>query len=244
MKLSETYARWRYRLIPDHVLGELLSKNWVDNIIPATFLLLTIIVFGIEIPRFYAFDGLGDDARQLGEITLVSLGMTLVILAGGIDLSVGSNFALGNFVTLALVNRLEWPVGAAIACVVVMGAGIGLINGVLIGYLRLRAFLTTLVTLIIVRAIVDMLLLNYAQIITLHSSDSPIWDFLAEGSVCGVPVSLVIATVIMVAGHILLTRLRFGWQILAVGGSRRSAHNAGIDVRRTVCRAKTSRVRP
>jgi ribose transport system permease protein len=235
MKLSETYARWRYRLIPDHVLGELLSKNWVDNIIPATFLLLTIIVFGIEIPRFYAFDGLGDDARQLGEITLVSLGMTLVILAGGIDLSVGSNFALGNFVTLALINRLEWPVGGAIACVVAMGAGIGLINGVLIGYLRLRAFLTTLVTLIIVRAIVDMLLLNYAQIITLQSSDSPIWDFLAEGSVFGVPVSLVIATVIMVAGHILLTRLRFGWQILAVGGSRRSAHNAGIDVRRTVC---------
>jgi ribose transport system permease protein len=198
-------------------------------------ILLAIIVFGVEIPRFYVFQGLGDDVRQLGEMTLISVGMTLVILAGGIDLRVGSNFALGNFITLALVNWLEWPIGGAIVCVVVIGAAIGPINGILVGHLRPRAFLTTLVTLIIVRAIVDTLLLNYAQIVTLHSSDSVIWDFLGEGSFYGVPVSFVVAIVVMGLAHIVLTRMRFGWQILAVCGSRRSAHNAGIAVRRTVC---------
>jgi ribose transport system permease protein len=235
MKHSEVYARWRYRLIPDHVLGEVLAKNWIDNIIPAAFLLLAILVFGAAIPRFYSFVSLDDDARQLGEVLLISTGMTLVILAGGIDLSVGSSFALGNFVSLALINDLQWPIGLAIACVVAIGAAIGLFNGLLVGYLRLRAFLTTLVTLIIVRAIVDTLLLRYAQVITQHSSDSAIWDFLGEGVIYGIPSSFIVALVVMGLVHLLLTRMRFGWQILAVGGSRRSAHNAGIAVRHTVC---------
>ena len=110
MSVSEVYARWRYRLIPDHVLGEILSKNWIDNAIPAFILLISLAVFATLIPDFFSVYGLTDNGRQLGELMFVVLGMTLVMLAGGIDLSVGSNFALTTFLSLGMFNALGWPV--------------------------------------------------------------------------------------------------------------------------------------
>lgn len=139
MTRSETYARWRTRLVPDHVVGEILSKNWVDNAIPVALLVLAICVFGSIVPNFFLFGNLTDEAREFGEIALVVLGLTVVLLAGGIDLSVGSTFALANFITLALINWQGWPAGLAIGCALLAGALVGLLNGFLVGYLRLRA---------------------------------------------------------------------------------------------------------
>src|SRR5271166_5895599 len=109
MLASDVYSRWRYRLIPDHVVGEILSKNWIDNAIPFLFLILVIAFFETVIPDFFGVGGLTDNARQLGEVAFVVLGMTVVMLAGGIDLSVGSNFAMSNFISLALFNALGMP---------------------------------------------------------------------------------------------------------------------------------------
>ena len=234
MAASESLARWRTRFVPDHVVGEILSKNWVDNAIPVGILILAVLVFGSIIPNFFLFGNLTDEAREFGEIALVVLGMTVVLMAGGIDLSVGSTFALANFITLALINWLGWPAGAAIACALVAGGLVGALNGVLVGYLRLRAFLTTLVTLIVVRAIVDTLVLNYSNKVVVPVAPSPVWDYLSYEDVYGVPIAFMVAAVLAIAGHLFLTRLRPGWRILAVGGSRRSAYNAGLPVRRIV----------
>jgi ribose transport system permease protein len=234
MSASEVYARWRTRLIPDHILGEILSKNWIDNAIPFLFLLITLVVFGSLVPNFLGGAGLTDQGRELGEIIFVVLGMTIVMLGGGIDLSVGSTFALSNFIMLALFNWLGYPVWFAVGCSLLAGALVGLLNGILVGYLRLRAFLTTLVTLIIVRAIDDTLVLNYSIYVGTPLNSSDTWDFISEGSVYGFPVAFIAAIIVAIIGHIFLTRLRPGWRILAVGGSRRSAHNAGLSVRRTV----------
>src|SRR6185295_9517997 len=132
--------RWRYRLIPDHVLGEILSKNWIDNAIPAFILIISLVVFAALIPDFFSVYGLTDNARQLGELMFVVLGMTLVMLAGGIDLSVGSNFALTTFLSLGMLNALGWPVPVVVVGAMLIGAAVGLVNGILVGYLRLRAF--------------------------------------------------------------------------------------------------------
>jgi ribose transport system permease protein len=234
MATSETYARWRTRLVPDHIVGEILSKNWIDNAIPVFMLILAICVFGSIVPNFFLFGNLTDEGREFGELALVVLGMTVVLLAGGIDLSVGSTFALANFVTLALINWLDWPAGIAIGCALLAGALVGLLNGFLIGYLRLRAFLTTLVTLIIVRAIVDTLVLGYSSKIVVPVGYSAFWEYLSYEDIYGVPVAFIVVALVAVAAHIFLTRLRPGWRILAVGGSRRSAYNAGLPVRRIV----------
>jgi ribose transport system permease protein len=235
MHANDTYAKWRSRLVPDHLLGELLSKNWIDNAIPFAFLLIMLGVFGAFIPNLLSAAGLADMSRQLGEVAFIAIGLSLVMLAGGIDLSVGSTFALANFLALTLVNYLEWPLWAAIPTVLAAGALVGLLNGVLIGFLRLRAFLTTLATLIIVRAVVDLLILGNARQVAASMTDSEAWYFLGEGEIFGVPVNFVLLTVVAVFVHVVLSRMRFGWHILAVGGSRRSAYNAGISVRRTIC---------
>ena len=234
-RFSDTLVRLRYTLVPDHVVGEILTKRWVDNAAPALFLVLVIATFGTLLPDFFSIGSLTSSLRQLGEFGCVVLAMMIVLVAGGIDLSVGSVFALGNFTALLLMNVLNAPAWLALVAVLAVCGFVGLVNGVLIGFLRLRAFLTTLVTLIIIRAVVDMLLLRYATAITAGSPDSSVWDFVGDGSIGPVPFSIVVLLVLVIGGHVLLSRSRPGWRVMAVGGSRRSAHNAGISVRRTVC---------
>lgn len=235
MSVSESFAKWRYRLVPDHLLGEVLSKNWIDNTIPFLFLIIVVVLFQSLIPGFLSIAGFADLARQLGEVAFVAIGLAIVMLAGGIDLSVGSVFALANLAALAFINYLGWPLYLAIPAVAAIGAFVGLINGLLVGYLRLRAFLTTLATLIIVRAVVDLLILAYARKVAMTMSDSDAWLFLGEGDLFGIPFNFVLLVAVAIIAHLVLSRSRYGWHILAVGGSRRSAYNAGIAVRRTIC---------
>lgn len=239
MASANTLTKLRYRFIPDHVIGEILSKKWIDNAIPFLVLLAVIAVFGALIPNFFSAGNLSITARQLGEFSLVCIAMMVVIVVGGIDLSVGSNFALGNFMTLALLNLAGWSVWTTVPAVILICGSVGLLNGVLVGYLRLRAFLTTLVTLIVVRAVVDMLLLKYAQAMSMSFYQSDIWDMMGLGGPFGIPFSFCVLVVVALVGHILLTRSRPGWRLMAIGGSRRSAHNIGLSVRGTVCAAYT-----
>ena len=235
MASRDYLSRLRYRLFPDHIVGEILSKSWIDTAIPALFLVLVLSTYSVILPGFISTGNLLDISRQLGEISFIVLGLMIVMMAGGIDLSVGSNMALCNFVALALMNMFHWPLYAVIPVVMLVGCLVGLINGVLIGYLRLRAFLTTLGMLIIVRAFVDTLGLAYGRQIGMAFADSAAWDFMGIGFFLGIPVNFAAALIVAILIHIMLTRVRFGWHVLSVGGSRRSAHNAGISVRRTVC---------
>ncbi|MBX5454616.1 MAG: SMP-30/gluconolactonase/LRE family protein, partial [Acidobacteriia bacterium] len=235
MSVFETVVRWRYRFLPDYLLGELLTKRWIDNAIPLLILAVAVIAFGWKIPDFFGIVSIGNLSRQWGEFGLLVLALTFVMVAGGIDLSVGSTFALGNIVALALLNVAGWPVPAVVAATLACGAAVGMVNGALVGFLRLRAFLTTLVTLIIVRAVVDMLLLHYSVRIAAAFVDSNVWTFFGEGFVFGIPFSVIVTGVLALVIHLVLTRTRPGWHVLATGGSRRSAHNVGVPVRRVVC---------
>lgn len=235
MTKAGVFTKLRYRFVPDHVIGEILSKKWVDNTIPFLVLITVVAVFGLLLPNFFSAGNLSNTSRQLGEFAVICLAMMAVIVVGGIDLSVGSNFALGNFTALALLNLAGWHVWATIPATILICGSVGLLNGILIGYFRLRAFLTTLVTLIIVRAVVDMLLLRYAQAMSLSFVDSAAWDFIGMGYVLGVPSSFALLVVIALIGHILITRSSLGWRAMAIGGSRRSAHNIGLPVRGLVC---------
>ena len=231
----DALVRWRYRLIPNNVVGEILSKTWIDNAVPVLMLAILLAVFGTLVPALLSAGNLSNLSQTVGEYLLMALGLTIVVMAGGIDLSVGSVFALANMLVIALAGWAGLPLWVAMPLAVLAGGLVGLVNGILVGYLRLRAFLTTLVTLIVVRAIVDSLLLSYSQQIGAVPITSGVWDFLAFGTVFGASVSFVVAGLLAVVIHIVLTRLRPGWHVIAVGGSRRAAHNAGIDVRRTVC---------
>ena len=89
--------RWRYRFVPDRLIGEILTKRWIDSAIPFTVLVVVLGVIAWLLPSMFQPSSLVIAARQLGEFGLVCLAMMVVVIAGGIDLSVSSNFALGNF---------------------------------------------------------------------------------------------------------------------------------------------------
>jgi len=234
MAFRERLQAWRYNLIPDHLVGEVLTKRWTDNAIPFLVLVITVASFGSAIPGFFRPNSLLESTRQLGEFSIVVTGLTVVMLGGGIDLAVGSIFALSCFAAVSVFFIFEQPVWVALLAALGTGAAYGAINGYLVGFLRLRAFLTTLVTFIIGRAVFDILVVNYGSDIQTSMASSDVWDFIGDGSVYGFSVPVIVAVVLAIITHIALTRSRPGWHVLAVGGSRRSAHNAGIQVRRTV----------
>ena len=150
--MRDALIRFRYRYWPDHLLGEILSKRWTETAIPVIVLLIVGFALSRTINNFLSLASLADIARQASEIGFIALGMALVVIVGGIDLSVGSMFALTDFCALYTLDVLGWPVPFVILATIVCGALLGAVNGVLIGYLRLRAFITTLITLIIYRS--------------------------------------------------------------------------------------------
>ncbi|MDM8165903.1 SMP-30/gluconolactonase/LRE family protein [Roseovarius sp.] len=230
----EKIERLYYAYFPEKLLGEVLTKRWSDNFIPILAAILVIGFFFLRDPGFFSVGSVVETSRQLSEFAIVVVAMGIVLLAGGLDLSIGSVFALANIVALICMNLLEWSVGAAFLATLGIGAVCGAVNGFLIGYLRIRAFLTTLVTLIIIRSIVDIILLKYAVPISSAFPDAEFWYFIGEGLLFGLPFSFLVAAVIIAFWHIVLTRMKFGWHITAVGGARRSAYNAGLNVKRIV----------
>lgn len=232
--MRDTLTSLRYRYWPDHLLGEILSKRWTETAIPVILLLIVGFALSRSIDHFLSPSSLADTARQAGEIGFIGLGMALVVIVGGIDLSVGSVFALTDFCALYLLDVLGWPVPAVVIATLICGALLGAVNGVLIGYLRLRAFITTLITLIIYRSAFDLLIQRYSNAIAAAFPDIPSWNFIGGGDVFGIPSVALVYIAIAIFGHIFMTRLRPGWHITAIGGSRRSAYNSGIPVRRTI----------
>jgi ribose transport system permease protein len=232
--MYETLTRLRYRYWPDYLLGEILSKRWTETAIPVILLLIVGFALSRSLEHFLSPASLADTARQAGEIGFIGLGMGLVVIVGGIDLSVGSMFALTDFCALYLLDVQGWPVPAVIVATLVAGGFLGAINGLLIGYLRLRAFITTLITLIIYRSTFDLLIQRYSNDIASAFPDIPSWDLIGNGNVFGIPSVALVYLVVAVFGHVFMTRLRPGWHIMAIGGSRRSAYNSGIAVRRTI----------
>src|SRR6185312_26049 len=200
--MQESFVRLKARYWPDHLLGEILSKRWTETAIPVIVLIIVTIALSRNIDNFLSPSSLADTARQAGEIGFVVLGMALVVIVGGIDLSVGSMFALCDFCALFFLNVMNWPVPAVIVATVICGALLGAVNGFLIGYLRLRAFITTLITLIIYRSAYDLLLFDNSNKIAAAFPDFPSWNFIGGGDLFGIPSVALVYIVVAVFGHI------------------------------------------
>src|SRR5262249_17442288 len=195
---------------------EIPAKCGTETPIPLTVLIICTSALSGSIDNFISPSSLADTARQAGEIGFVVLGMALVVIVGGIDLSVGSMFALCDFCALYFLDVLDWPVPAVVAVTLLCGALLGAVNGLLIGYLRLRAFITTLITLIIYRSTYDLLLFSNSTKIAAAFPDFPSWNFIGGGDVLGVPSVAILYLAVAIFGHVFLTRLRPGWHVTAI----------------------------
>ncbi len=180
--------------------------------------------------RFLAVDNVLTILRAAAVIGVVSVGMTFVIIGGGIDLSVGAIVALSSvwattLATQAMAADFHWIVMVVTALLV--GAGCGLVNGIVIAYGKLVAFIATLAMLAAARGLAEIIANRRTQIVQDR-------DFLAffSGDVLGVPTLVVIFALVAVAGWVLLNRTTFGRRTFAVGGNAEAARLAGIRVQR------------
>lgn len=189
-------------------------------------LLLVLVVASLRFENFFTARNLENVALQGAFLGLIAVGMTFVIISGGIDLSVGSNLALGG-VLAAYAVQVSWPL-ALLAPVVVCGL-IGLGQGLLIAKARMAPFIVTLAGLLGVRGLA--LALADEQPISIDKESPFIW--FGQGEVLGLTTPIVFLIVTFVIGAVVLTRTRYGQAIFAVGGSEESARLMGIPVDRT-----------
>ena len=166
-------------------------------------------------------------------LIVVAVGMTFVILSGGIDLSVGSVIALTTMVSASLVEKHGWSPGIVIPLVLAMGTAFGAFMGVLIERFRLQPFIVTLAGMFLARGLCYLISIDsisitnefYSQVSQIRI---PVWG---EASVS---VSAVIAMVVLLAAIFIAHCTSFGRAVYAVGGSEQSAVLMGLPVRRTL----------
>src|ERR1700722_21038845 len=96
ISLGEQFTAWWHRWAPTKILGEILTKRWIDNLVPMVGLVVVIAVFGSLISEFFTPSAIANSTRQLGEFSFVVLAMMIVMLAGGTARRGGSDFAPPN----------------------------------------------------------------------------------------------------------------------------------------------------
>ena len=181
--------------------------------------------------RFASWDNILTLIRFASIIGVLSIGMTFVIIGGGIDLSVGSVLGLASVVaTLSWVQvfaeQTTWVVMVIVALAV--GALAGLINGIVISYGKVVAFMATLAMLVAARGLAEIFSNRTSQIVR----DSSYVEFFGRGDFLGIPVLVWMFILVAAAGWVLLNKTTFGRRTVAIGGNREAARLAGINVKR------------
>jgi ribose transport system permease protein len=184
------------------------------------------ILFAVSTPIFLSIPNLLNIGRQTAVVALISVGMTFVVITGGIDLSVGSVVGLSGTLAAAAIteSHLDPVLGALVGLGV--GALIGLINGAFIALLRVPAIVTTLATLSIARG-VALQATNGHPISGLTAS----FAFLGRGEILGAPAGFVLAILIYIFGTAVLRFTTIGRHILGLGGNEEAARLAGLPVK-------------
>lgn len=209
----------------------ILSGSVGRNLGLVAALLVLIIVGAVTAPdTFLTVSNTLTILRQASIIGVVSIGMTLVIISGGIDLSVGSVIGLASVVaTLAavqdLADQIHWVLMILLALLV--GLGAGLINGIIIAYGKVVAFMATLAMLVAARGLAEIL----AERRTLQVGNRDLINFL-NADLIGVDVLIWIFAIVATLGWVILNRTTFGRRTVAIGGNREAARLAGINVKR------------
>ncbi|RMB85976.1 ABC transporter permease subunit [Streptomyces shenzhenensis] len=200
--------------------------TWWDRVgILVVLVVLTALMAAVA-PNFATVGNLLNIARSISINAILAAGMTFVILTAGIDLSVGSIVAVSGIVAV-LTATSGMPSPVAVILGVLAGAAAGLVNGLLIAYLSLAAFIVTLGTMTFLRG------LGYTM-----TDGQPVvsnvlnFRDIGNGYLAGIPVPVVIMAVVYLIAWFTLERTRYGKHVYAVGGNGEAARLAGINVRR------------
>lgn len=195
-------------------------------------MLFVLIVIGIFLtiltPRFISISNLTNVARQMAVIAIIAVGTTYVIITAGIDLSVGSIVAFAGCITAVFIVD-GYPIWQCILIGLFLGTLVGLVNGLLVVYMKLAPFIATLGTMGIARGLVLALTRGY-PIQPFPKS----FEFIGRGYVWEIPIPVIIMLVIVVIGQFILSRTKFGRYVYYVGSNPTAARLSGLNVNRTL----------
>lgn len=203
-----------------------LSGLGSQNVGLLSVLLLLVIIFSFLSPNFLTVANWTNILRQVSNLMLLACGQTMVILTGGIDLSIGAMMGLVSVFTAISLIRFDPIVAVLIGLLV--GVLVGLANGLLIGRAKITPFVATLGTMTITGGLA-MVLTNGAPIHGLPNT----WFFdLGRGFLGPVPIPVVFAAAGVIVTYILLNFTTFGRYLYAIGGNEEATILAGVDVTR------------
>ena len=210
-------------------IGKTIARFLGENIIVLS-LAVIVVFFGLVSDSFFSLNTLSTLLNQLPALTVVAIGMTLVLISGGIDLSVGSVLALSAGVIGVCIASLGLPLPVAACIGIVAGALAGFTNGWLGAYLKLPIFIVTLGMLEVARGLAYTA--TNSQTVYLGAS---IQSFALPIDFIGASAAFLTALFLVLAFEFVLKSTVFGRQIVAVGSNESAAEVSGIDPRRVRC---------
>ncbi|MCL9773626.1 ribose ABC transporter permease [Vibrio methylphosphonaticus] len=206
----------------------LFNKEWLIEQKSLIALVFLIVVVSFLNPNFFTVDNILNILRQTSVNAIIAVGMTLVILTAGIDLSVGSVLALCGAFAASLVG-LEVPVMIAVPTALVAGAALGAISGIIIAKGKVQAFIATLVTMTLLRG-VTMVYTDGRPISTGFTETADAFAWFGTGYALGIPVPVWLMVLVFASVWYLLNHTRFGRYVYALGGNESATRLSGIDV--------------
>ncbi|ULR47636.1 ABC transporter permease [Rhizobium sp. K102] len=226
--------------------GQKRNANIVRLILEgrAFFALIVIIaVFSFLSPYYFTLNNFLIMASHVAIFGILAIGMLLVILNGGIDLSVGSTLGLAGCiagflmqgVTLTYLGVILYlPVWAVVVITCALGALFGAVNGVLIAYLKVPAFVASLGVLYVARGIALLMTngLTYNNLGGRPELGNTGFDWLGFNRLAGIPIGVIVLAVLAIICGIVLSRTAFGRWLYASGGNERAADLSGVPVKR------------
>jgi ribose transport system permease protein len=201
--------------------------------------IVLFVAFSLATPLFLTGDNLFNMVRNITFTAIVAVGMTYLLVAGEIDLSVGSTYGFLTMVMGILVARQQFDPWLAMLAIIAIGALIGLVNGLIVTRIGIPSFIVTLAMLTAYRSLAIVV----SNQLPVNVDPTGLFYDVTGGYIGGTfPWLIVWLAVIVVIGGFILSRTKFGAHIYATGGSVEAARNSGINVRRikTACFVITS----
>src|ERR1700675_3822281 len=199
------------------------------------FILLVVLCIIVSIlnPRFLAGTNLQNMARLIGAYGIFSIGIGMVIITGGIDLSVGSVFALLGVLLSIMLTEWHLPGALAVVAVIAVGAGLGLLHGFLVTRVLIPPFIVTLCGLLFYRGLARFITNDETKGFGSQGGLGSL-RFVANGNLFGVPVPFILLIVISLITWIFLHWSVYGRYLFATGRNAEAARYAGINTRRII----------
>ena len=204
------------------------TKAWLMEQKSLIALLVLIAIVSTMSPNFFTVNNLFNILQQTSVNAIMAVGMTLVILTSGIDLSVGSLLALTGAVAASIVG-IEVNALVAVAAALALGAAIGAVTGVIVAKGRVQAFIATLVMMLLLRG-VTMVYTNGSPVNTGFTDNADLFGWFGIGRPLGIPTPVWIMAIVFLAAWYMLHHTRLGRYIYALGGNEAATRLSGISV--------------